>query len=83
MKLNRAGKAPPFGSTVFGSLNSSKNGSNSDPNGVGLAVGSYCRSVATKSMESRGVLCLKTLSHGRGLIYGNLYSLYSGFMACI
>ena len=64
-----------MGNLVLGSLNSSKNGSNNPESGVGLAFGSYCNSLETKSIASRGVLCLNTFSHGRGLIYGNLYSL--------
>lgn len=64
-----------MGNLVLGSLNSSKNGSNNPERGVGLAFGSYCNSLETKSIASRGVLCLNTFSHGRGLIYGNLYSL--------
>ena len=81
VKLNSAGMGWPFGSVVPCSLNSSKYGSNREPNGVGLDFGSYWSNRETKSIESRGVLCLKTFSHGKGLIYGNLYSLYSGFIA--
>ena len=75
VKLNSSGSGWPFGNLVFGSRNSSKYGSRRAPRGVGLANGSYCNNYETKSMASFGVLCLKTFSHGSGLIYGNLYSL--------
>ena len=68
MKLNKSGRGWPFGNLVFGSLNSSKYGSNNPERGVGLAFGSYYKSLETKSIASRGVLCLKTFSHGNGLI---------------
>jgi len=57
-----------LGNLVFGSLNSSKYGSNNPERGVGLALGSYYKSLETKSIASRGVLCLNTFSHGSGLI---------------
>lgn len=75
VKLNRSGSGCPVGSLVFWSLNSLKNGSRSASNGLGLPLGSYTKSLATKSIASLAVLDLNTLSHGRGLIYGNLYSL--------
>ena len=75
VKLNNSGSFWPLGSLVFGSLNSSKYGSTRPPRGVGLPFGSYESNFETKSMASLGVLCLNTFSHGRGLIYGNLYSL--------
>jgi len=75
VKLNKSGSGWPLGSLVFGSRSSSKYGSRRPPRGVGLPFGSYWRSLDTNSIASLGVLCLKTLSHGRGLICGNLYSL--------
>lgn len=73
--MNSSGSFYPFGSLVFGSLNSSKYGSSNPPSGVGLPFGSYESNLETKSIASLGVLCLNTFSQGRGLIYGNLYSL--------
>jgi len=83
VKLKRSGSGPPFGNRVPYSLSSSKYGSSRADNGVGLAFGSYWSNLDTKSMASRGVLCLNTFSHGSGLICGKRYSLYSGFIAWI
>jgi hypothetical protein len=68
VKLNRSGMGCPLGSLQFGSLNSSKYGSNNPLNGVGLPFGSYYNNLETKFIASRGVVCLKTFSQGRGLI---------------
>ena len=68
MKLKHSGIADPFGSLVFGSLNSSKYGSKRPLNGVGLPFGSYYSNLDTKVIASLGVLYLKTFSHGNGLI---------------
>ena len=68
VKLNKSGNGAPLGKVVSGSLNSSKYGSSKADSGVGLAFGSYCNSLDTKSIASLGVLCLKTFSHGSGLI---------------
>jgi len=75
VKLNRSGSGCPFGSVVPYSLSSSKKGSKSPLNGVGLPLGSYWSNLDTKSIDSRDVLCLNTFSHGSGRICGNLYSL--------
>ena len=75
VKLNKSGNGYPLGNTHSCSLSSSKYGSNNADNGVGLAFGSYYNNLDTKSIASRGVLCLKTFSHGSGRICGKRYSL--------
>lgn len=73
-KSNKSGKLDPFGSLVFLSLNSSKNGCSKASSGFNLLSGLYTKIFDIKSIASGGVRDLNTLFHGCALIYGNLNS---------
>lgn len=63
-KSNKSGKGFPFGSFVFLSLNSSKNGCKRASSGFNLLSGLYTKIFDIKSIASVGVLDLKTLFQG-------------------
>ena len=84
LKLNKFGSGFPFSNTVSLFLNSSKNGWFSKYKGFVLLYGSYTNILSIKSKNSSGICYFSnTFPHGFCFITGNLYSVYSGFIACI